>query len=282
VVSDITNPFFADVVRGAEDFFSEKNYSLILCNTDESPENELANLIMLRKKKVDGLIIVATGQNVQQLVETNNGGLPIVLVDRRLPEDCMDTVIVDDENGAYIAVNHLLEHGHTRIGMITPRGGLSTTHHRCLGYEKALRKFGVTPDPALMIDGNSTIEGGTAAALALLDMKPRPTAIFSANNLMSIGLYLAIRQRNLVCPKDVAIVGFDDVVWFSVFSPSLTTIYQPSYELGKRAAQLLCDRICGGTSAAAPSIVELPSRLVIRESCGCGASQANLFNYSQS
>lgn len=277
VVSDITNPFYADVVRGVEDLFSEQHYSLILCNTDESPENELSSLQMLRNKKVDGLIIVATGQNIQQLDETSRSGIPIVLVDRRLPGDRLDTVIVDDEQGAYAVVNHLLEHGHTRIGMIKPLDGISTTYRRCRGYEKALRKFGLEPDPGVMINGYSTIEGGTAAALSLLDLNPRPTAIFSANNLMSIGLYLAIKQRGLACPKDVAIVGFDDMVWFSVFSPGLTTVYQPSYELGKRAAQLLCQRICGGNPNPAPCLIELPSRLVIRESCGCGTSQANLF-----
>jgi len=274
IVSDITNPFYADVVRGAEDFFSDKSYSLILCNTDESPEIELDSLQMLRNKNVDGLIIVASGKNVDQLYDANNSGIPIVLADRRLPGNRLDTVVVDDVKGTYHAVHHLLEHGHRRIGAIMPLGGLSTTEDRRQGYEMALREFGLIPDPALMINGNSTIEGGASAAHVLFDLQPAPTAIFSANNLMSVGLYLAIKQRNLRCPKDVAIAGFDDMVWFSVFSPSLTTVFQPSYDLGKRAAELLCQRICGERPSVSPSFIELSSHLIIRESCGCGTAQA--------
>jgi LacI family transcriptional regulator len=277
VVSDITNPFYADVVRGAEDVFSHNDYSLILCNTDESPENELCNLQMLCSKKVDGLLIVASGENADFLYETNRTGLPVVLVDRRLPGNRLDTVIVDDEQGAYHAVHHLLEHGHRRIGMITPRPGLSTSIDRIHGYTRALHDFDLTPDLIHMVDGNSTIEGGAAAAHHLLDLQPAPTAIFASNNLMAIGLYLAVKQRSLNCPKDVAIAGFDDMAWFSVFNPGMTTVYQPSYELGKRAAELLCQRICGERTNG-PSLIELPSRLVIRESCGCGMNQANLFN----
>jgi LacI family transcriptional regulator len=274
IVSDITNPFYADVVRGAEDFFSDKSYSLILCNTDESPEIELDSLQMLRNKNVDGLIIVASGKNTDQLYDTNDAGIPIVLADRRLPGNRLDTVVVDDVKGTYHAVHHLLEHGHRRIGAIMPLGGLSTTEDRRHGYEMALREFGLIPDPALTINGNSTIEGGASAAHALLDLQAAPTAIFSANNLMSVGLYLALKQRNLHCPKDVAIAGFDDMIWFSVFSPSLTTVFQPSYDLGKRAAELLCQRISGEHSSVSPSFIELSSHLIIRESCGCGTIQA--------
>ena len=276
IVSDITNPFYADVVRGAEDFFSDKSYSLILCNTDESPEIELSSIQMLRNKNVDGLIIVASGKNVDQLYDTNDSGIPIVLADRRLAGNRLDTVVVDDMKGTYQAVHHLLEHGHRRIGAIMPLGGLSTTEDRRQGYEMALREFGLIPDPALMANGNSSIEGGASAAHVLLDLQPAPTAIFAANNLMSVGLYLALKQRNLCCPKDVAVAGFDDLVWFSVFSPSLTTVSQPSYELGKRAAELLCQRICGEHPSIAPSFIELPSHLIIRESCGCGKDQGRV------
>jgi len=275
VVSDIANPFYADTVRGAEDVLSGKNYSLILCNTDESPEHELSILQLLRSKKVDGLILVATGQNVDQLYEASGAGLPIVLVDRRLPEDRLDTVVVDDQQGSYQAVCHLLDHGHKRIGMIMSRCGISTTAHRCQGYELALRDHGLTPDPALMVDGHSTFEGGANAASILLDLNPRPTAIFSANNLMTVGLFLTMKQRHLSCPVDMAVVGFDDMVWFSVFTPGLTTVAQPNYDLGKRAAELLWERMTGERNDH-PCIVELPARLVIRESCGCGSSKVAL------
>lgn len=267
IVSDIANPFYADVVRGVEDVLSEKHYSLILCNTDEVPERELATLQLLAQKKVDGLIIVATGCNVDPLREANNAGLPIVLVDRQLPGDWLDTVLVDDQSGAYEATRHLLQLGHRRIGAILGRTGISTTDRRRQGYETALHDFGVAVDLALIQNGYSTIEGGVAAAGILLDLDPRPTAIFAANNLMTVGLFLTIKQRGLRCPEDMAVVSFDDMVWLSAFTPGLTTITQPNYDLGKQAAELLMDRLTG-KSPTSPRIVVLPSRLIVRESCG--------------
>jgi len=273
LVSDIANPFYADIVRGAEDVLSERHYSLILCDTDEAPERELASLRLLRQKKVDGLIIVPTGANVAPLYEANSAGLPIVLVDRKLPGDLLDTVVVGDQAGAYQATCHLLEHGHRRIGVIIGKASISTTDHRRKGYEQALIEHGLSPDPTLVRDGHSSIEGGAAAARELLDLAPRPTAIFSTNNLMTVGLFLAIKQRRLCCPKDIAVASFDDMVWLSVFSPGLTTIAQPNYEIGKRAAELLWDRMAGKQDS--PRIIVLPPQLIVRESCGHGLPQSD-------
>lgn len=267
LVSDITNPFYADIVRGAEDVLSEKHYSLILCNTDEASDRELATLQLLRQKMVDGLIVVATGRNVEPLHDTNDSGLPVVLVDRRTPGDELDTVLVDNETGAFQATRHLLELGHRRIGLIVGRFGISTTDQRQKGYETALFEFGLTPDSALIQGGNSTIEGGTTAARTLLDLSPRPTAIFATNNLMTVGLFLAIKQHQLHCPEDIAVVGFDDMAWLSAFTPALTTVAQPNYDLGKRAAELLWERMTGEETNA-PRIIVLPTRLIVRESSG--------------
>jgi DNA-binding LacI/PurR family transcriptional regulator len=267
IMSDITNPFFADIVRGAEDVLSEKHYSLILCNTDEAPERELATLQLLRQKKVDGLIVVATGHNVAPLYEVNALGLPVVLVDRQLPGDQLDTVVVDNQAGAYQATRHLLELGHRRIGLIIGLQGISTTMQRRRGYELALQDYGLAPDPTLIQEGHSTIEGGAAAAETLLDLNPPPTALFATNNLMTIGVFLTIKQRRLRCPQDIAVVGFDDMVWLSVFTPGVTTVVQPSYEIGQRAAHLLLDRMTG-KSPHTPRVIMLAPQLIIRESCG--------------
>jgi DNA-binding LacI/PurR family transcriptional regulator len=267
LVSDIANPFYADVVRGAQDVLSDKHYSLILCNTDEAPERELSTLQVLIQKKVDGLIVVATGANVEPLREASNAGISIVLVDRQLPGNWLDTVLVDDERGAYEAVWHLLQLGHRQIGAIIGKIGISTTDNRRRGYEAALRDFGVPVDPALIQTGHSTIQGGIAAAHALLDHRPRPTAIFAANNLMTVGVFLALKERGLRCPEDLAVVGFDDMVWLSAFTPGLTTVAQPNYELGKRAAELLLDRLTGHPPES-PRLVTLPPKLIVRESCG--------------
>ena len=267
IVSDISNPFYADIVRGVEDVLSDRHYSLILCNTDEAPERERVTLQLLVGKKIDGLIIVTTGANVEALAAASQSGLPIVLVDRRLPGDWLDTVLVDDRQGAEMAVRHLLGLGHRRIGAIIGRAGISTTDSRRLGYEVALTDFGVAVDPDLIRNGQSTVDGGGAAALALLDLRPRPTAVFAANNLMTLGLFRTIKEYGLRCPEDVAVVGFDDMVWLAAFAPGVTTIAQPNYDLGKRSAELLMDRLTG-TPPESPRIEVLPARLVVRESSG--------------
>jgi LacI family transcriptional regulator len=267
IITDIANPFYADVVRGVEDVLRERDYSLILCNTDEAPERELATLQLLIRKKVDGLIIVATDANAGALRAANLSGLPIVLVDRRLSGDWLDTVLADDRQGAEIAVRHLLGLGHRRIGAIVGRAGISTTDSRRLGYEAALTSFDVAVDPDLILDGQSTVAGGAAAAQTLLELSPRPTAVFAANNLMTLGLFLALRECGLRSPQDVAVVGFDDMIWLSAFAPGVTTVAQPNYELGKVAAELLVDRMAGPPPEA-PRVMVLPTRLVVRESCG--------------
>jgi LacI family transcriptional regulator len=267
IVSDITNPFYADIVRGAEDALSARHYSLVLCNTDEAPTRELEALNLLHQKKVDGLIAVATGTNAEAFYEILDSGLPIVLVDRCIPGDRLCTILVDDEQGAYEAVELLIQLGHRRIGLIMGKAGISTTDHRRNGYEKALQAAGISIEPDLEQTGHSTIEGGAAAARVLLDLDPPLTAIFATNNLMIVGLFLTIKQRGLRCPEDIAVVGFDDVVWLSAFSPALTTIAQPSYDLGSQAAELLW-KMMDEKKAAIPCQVVLPAQLVIRESSG--------------
>lgn len=271
MVTDISNPFYADVVHGAQDVLSEKHYTLILSNTDEASDRELDALNILRQKKVDGLIAVSTGENAEAFRKASDEHFPIVLVDRQLPDNHLCTVVVDDEQGAYQATQHLLRLGHRRIGIIMGKTGISTTDNRRAGYEAALRDAGVALDSSLMVHGQSTLEGGVLASRALLSIKPLPTAIFATNNLMTVGLFLALKEFKLRCPEDVAVVGFDDVVWLSAFKPTLTTVAQPSYELGRQAAELLL-LMMTEKNINDPRMIILPAKLVIRESCGHAVS----------
>ncbi len=272
IVSDITNPFYADIVRGAQDVLSERHYTLILANTDESAQRELETLTLLRQKKVDGMIAVATAANADAFYETAEAGMPIVLVDRRLPNNRLNTVLVDDECAAYQATQHLLHLGHRRIGILLGKMDISTSIDRRAGYEAALHNAGIATDPDLMVEGQSTLEGGVAAGRTLLNLNPLPTAIFATNNLMTVGLFLALKERQLRCPQDIAIVGFDDIVWLSAFNPTLTTVAQPSYGLGKQAAEMLWkmmyEKNLQEKKVSDPRMVILPAKLVIRESCG--------------
>ena len=174
--------------------------------------------------------------------------------------------MLDNQAAAYAAVNHLIELGHERVGMIAGRPPLSSTTERQAGYRRALHDAGVAIDETLMVTGGSTIDGGAAAADALLQRAARPTAMFIANNLMSIGAMMVIERHGLSVPGDMALVGFDDFAWADVLRPRLTTIAQPHYELGRAAAELLLDQVSG--EAAVPRRVLLPGTLVIRDSSG--------------
>src|SRR6202022_4562471 len=162
-----------------------------------------------------------------------------------LPELGLPAILMDNAGGAYAVVRHLLARGHRRIAMLSGRAAISTTTERIAGYHRALQEAGVEPDPRLLVSGESTSEGGTLATDHVLDLSPRPTAVFSGNNLMSIGALHAIVRRGLRVPDDVAIVGFDDFPypWSDAFRPRLTTVAQPTYQLGRRAAEMLVERL---------------------------------------
>ena len=269
IVSDIQNPFFASITRGVEDVAQEHGYTVVLCNSDEAAARETACLRTLQSRQVDGVLLASAGAADEHITRLVKAGYPIVLVDRDLPELGVPAVLLDNEGAAYSAVRHLIERGHRRIGMISGRASISTTTERIAGYTRALREAGLEVDDRLVISGESTSEGGAAAAHALLDMQPPPTAIFSGNNLMSIGALHAIASRHLSVPDDVAVVGFDDFPfpWSDAFSPHLTTVAQPTYELGRRAAELLVHMLDGsGVNANQRTVLE--GKLLIRESSG--------------
>jgi LacI family transcriptional regulator len=269
IVSDIRNPFFASVARGVEDVAQELGYTLVLCNSDESAEREAACLTALESKAVDGVLLASAGAADEHLSRLVRAGYPIVLVDRDLPELGAPAVVLDNEGAAYNAVRHLIAGGHRRIAMLSGRASISTTTERIAGYRRALREAGLAVDERLIVSGASTSEGGAAAATIVLDVDPPPSAIFSGNNLMSIGALQAIANRGLVVPDDIALVGFDDFPypWSDAFRPHLTTVAQPTYELGRRAAEILVECL-RGSSSNHPQRVMLEGKLVVRESSG--------------
>lgn len=269
IVSDIRNPFFASVTRGVEDVAQENGYTVVLCNSDENLVKESACLKTLQSRQVDGVLLASAGAADEQVGRLVHAGYPIVLVDRDLPDLQLPAVLLDNEGAAYSAVCHLIDRGHQRIGMLSGRGSISTTTERVDGYQRALREAGLELDAELVVSGESTSEGGAEATAMLLDLHPPPTAIFSGNNLMSIGALHAIASRGLSVPDDVAVVGFDDFPfpWSDAFRPHLTTVAQPTYELGRRAAEMLVQLLCEANPSA-PQRVVLDGKLVIRESSG--------------
>lgn len=267
VIPDIQNPFFADVTRGVDDAVRKHSYALLLSNSDEDAAKQKVALDTLRTESVDGVIVPPIedeDEHVHRLIES---GVPVVCVDRRLKGRRADTILSDNFEGAYEAVSHLIEHGHERIGFVGGISRISTTGDRRRAYTEALADHGIELDPALVREGDSRQESGRRLTEELLDLDHPPTALFTGNNLMTLGAYVALHERGVRIPEEVAVVGYDDVSWALALDPPPTVVDQPGYEMGQRAAEMLLQRIAGPDRT--PTTVTLQHRLIVRRSCGC-------------
>jgi LacI family transcriptional regulator len=268
IVPDIANPFFPEVVRGAEDVAHAAGYTLLISSSDNDVPKEEVYLRLFLAKRVDGVILTkAPGRMPRELQRAfARAGVPIVLLARSVAGFVTDAVELDDKGAAYDGVTHLLRLGYRRVAFVGGLRGASTSRKRLEGYKAALRAGNVALEPALVTEGDFRVASGYRAGLDLL--KRRPEAVFIANYLMTVGFMEALRQYRMRCPEDVALVTCDDYPWMDAFSPRLTTIDLPKRELGAAAAQLLVERIAKGKGRA--RTVMLKNALRVRESCGCG------------
>jgi len=265
VLPDSANPFFAEVGRCIESAAFELGYSVILCNTEGDSAKEHLYLDVLSKKQVDGVIFVATGHQADAL-RVLLRQMPVVVVDRDLPDVEVDAVLADNRRGGYLATQHLVDLGHRRIGCIAGPSNVTPSAQRVTGYREALFEANLPVDESLILRGDFHPESGWAAARNLLSRPDAPTALFACNDLMAIGVMRAAAETGRRVPADLAIVGFDDIELATYTIPPLTTIGQPKMEMGRAAVKLLVDRIC---DRARPLHRELlPTQLVVRGSCG--------------
>jgi LacI family transcriptional regulator len=268
VISDITNPFFPLVVRGAEDAASARGYLLITFNTDDRIERERQVLSLLRARRVDGvLLVVAPSNDAEHIERLIDDGIPIVCIDR-IPNSKreFDSVSVDNVKGAQMCVQHLIMRGHTRIAMITGSLALQSARERLKGYEMALAGAGLEIDRDLVMEGDFRQESGLRLGKSLLLRPRRPTALFVSNGMMTIGVLEALEEMGLSCPNDVAVATFDDLPMAKVFRPHLTSISQPSYQIGYQGAELLLNRLRAETAGSHPVTILLEPELKVRES----------------
>jgi len=266
LVSDIANPFFPMVVRGAEDAAQKHGYNLLLCNSDDNLEKEARALELLLSKRVDGILLTKAAGDFQPALRQaiNEVNIPFVLLMRTYPQLTKDAVISDDYQGAYEAVCHLARSGRRRIGLVSGPLRVSNAKERFRGFRDALKESGLPYDPDLVVEGDYRIESGFRAGHALLSR--RPDGIYVANHLMTVGFLQSVEEMGLKCPDDFGLVSFDDYPWLSVFRPRLTTVELPKHQLGSESAELLIRRIEGDKSK--PMLLKLQPELRIRESCG--------------
>ncbi|TYB50631.1 LacI family transcriptional regulator [Nonomuraea sp. PA05] len=257
IVPDIGNPFFTSTVRGIEDVAQQAGYSVVLCNSDESPAKEETYVAAALSEQMAGVIIASSG-SVKAARCLLDSPVPVVAIDRELPRGAVDTVVVDNEEGARAATRHLLDAGYSRVACVTGPEGVSTADLRLRGYTAAL---GGAP---VVVRTDFREQGGYDAMAALLSSAARPDAVFVASNLMAVGALRCLADRGVEVPGQVGLVGFDEIPWADLVRPSLTTVAQPTYELGRMAARLLADRIAA--PAARPATVVLPTELRPRRS----------------
>jgi LacI family transcriptional regulator len=264
VLPDSANPFFAEISRSIEDEAFKKGYSVFLCNTELDTERELFYVDVLSKKQVDGIVFVAAGDQADSLDFLVRRNMPVVMIDRDVPNVEVDAVLTDNKLGGYLATRHLLELGHRRIACIAGPSTITPSAERIIGYRKALEEAGISYDESLIIRGDYHAQSGMEITHSILKMDPRPTAIFCLNDLMALGALRAAAEAGCSVPQDLAIVGYDDLELAHFTNPPLTTIAQPKKEVGAQAISLLVDRI--SRKSRPPSRLVLPPELIVRRS----------------
>ncbi|TVQ05355.1 MAG: LacI family transcriptional regulator, partial [Balneolaceae bacterium] len=235
IIPDIQNQFYSSIVRGVEDVAYGKDYAVILCNSDENPNKERFYLDVLQSESVDGIILPPIHQYSKVVEGLIESGVPVVCVDRKLVREAVDTVVINNEKGGYLAVKHIIDFGHKRIAILTSSSQFSSFEERLTGYKNALNDHNIEIDNELIKEGDPrSTESAYMFTKELLRHDNPPTAIFATNNLMTLGALEAIHEEQLNVPDDISIVGFDDMPWARAISPPLTVIKQPGYEMGRR------------------------------------------------
>jgi LacI family transcriptional regulator len=240
IVSDITNPYFAELAKGIENRADASGYKLILCNTDEDEEKELSYINVILEYNVDGVIITGSEKSTSSssIEELQNYNIPYVSIDREQGDDDY-RVYVGNLEGSYIATEHIINNGHTKIAFIGGKGMHGSRNLRLEGYLNALTEYGIEPDSSLIQIGNYHMDTGYQYTKLLIENGSEFSAVVCGNDLISFGALNAIKESGLRCPEDISIIGYDDIYLTEMTDPKLTTIKQPSEEIGNYAMEVL-------------------------------------------
>jgi LacI family transcriptional regulator, galactose operon repressor len=265
LIPDITNPLFPPILRGIEDRLGEAGYTSLIVNTDNDPDRERSHIEAMRARQVDGFISATARLDRELLAEAAAAGKPLVLVNRSLEDGSTPAVTVDDAFGIRLAVEHIAELGHTRVGHVSGPQNLSTGHRRYLGFVEAMTDAGLEVQAKHVRFSNSFTEAeGARVCAELLDAAPDLTAIVAANDLLALGCYDMLEERGVRCPDDISIVGFNDMPFVDRLRPPLTTVRVPQREIGTVAADLMLQRLSDEVDGA--SQILLAPTFVLRGS----------------
>ncbi|MDQ0256921.1 LacI family kdg operon repressor [Evansella vedderi] len=243
IVANILHHYSTQVCRAIEDFFQGHNYHVIICNADDNPEKERKYIEMLRAKQVDGLIIVPTGENRELYKRLVAENYPLVFMDRKVEGININNVILNNRLAVHAAVFHFVEHGHKKIAMITRTPKVSVREERIKGYFEALEHHFLGNDVEFL--RTTELENIQHEFARLMELKSPPTALLVGNDLVLMEVLKGVKKGRVAIPKQLSILTFDEVNFAELYDPPISTIAQPAYEMGTKAAELLLDQING-------------------------------------
>jgi LacI family transcriptional regulator len=269
-MSAISNPYFADSLHAIEQALTLAGYSVLLAETHDNSHKEQQAVASLLSRRVDALILAASDDPSRALAIAARAGVPVVLIDRVIDAD-LDQVGCFNVAPTAQLVDHLADRGHRRIAMIVGRRGIATTEERIAGYRRGLRRHGLPFDPEMLAAGDGSDLQAERAVRRLLCLAVPPSALIVGNNLMTVGAMAGLRAAGVEVPRDLALVAFDDFAWADLFSPRLTTIAQPTQQIGERAVAMILARVADPERPA--RTVRLEPTFVHRDSCGCATDR---------
>jgi len=265
VISDVEDIFFPGVIKGIEEVFNKTSFNMILCNSKNDILKEKNYLTILMEKRIDGLIIFPTdtsGKNLKVFLAKNT---PVVLIDREIKSINISRVVMDDYDASFNVTNFLINNGHIRIGIVIFPTSISTGEQRLKGYIDSCRKNDIKIDYSLIKIAGYNEEDSYKATNELINLENRPTALFTANDIMFSGALKAIKNNNLKIPDDISIVTFYDFNWLKFCDPPITAVHLPTFEMGQQAAELLLDLVNSNEQKYYRKIT-LKTRLIERKS----------------
>lgn len=265
LIPDLENIFCTSIVSVVENLLQEHGYSTIICDYRKSPVLEGKKLGFLVDKRIDGLLMMPLDTTASELDLLSNRQIPVVMIDRPLKGFSCDTVLVDNLNASYHAVEHLILQGHRRIGIIVGPESVHTAEERLKGYLRVHEDYNLQVDNALIMNGEYTTEGGYMETNALLDRETPPTALYVTNYEMTLGAIMAINERNIDIPQTLSMIGFDNQALTRITKPALTIVVQPIRQIGETAAQTLIQRMQGDMTGY-PTLYRMKTELLLKDS----------------
>jgi LacI family transcriptional regulator len=268
IVGNILSNFYSIIAKSIEDTVKKYNYSMILCNGDDDPSEELKYLKILKSNKVDGIILTPTNKNVQYINKIIESGTKVVLIDRLIEGVNCDAVIVDNRNGSYKAIKYLIGVGYKKIAAIISPIEFTTGKGRLEGYLDAIDEASLPLNSKFIKIGCSKKDDGINMTKELLRGSERPEVIFTGSLDLTLGAIIALKELKLNIPDDIGLLGWDDVDWSAIIDPPLTVVGQPIYDLGVKAAEILMKKIKGDKEVVnSKSLIKtLSTHLIVRNS----------------